>query len=503
MALATKDGTASPIQHVVVLMLENHSFDQMLGVYQSVYKDLDGIDPAAPPRTNADLSGNPIPQAPTTARSVSPDPLHELAHVLRQIEADSFVPGSHTRMHRICRVIRAAVTAGWSWLRPSRPEVKAMAVREYRGAFVADYAESYKDKPSLNLHEIMGYYERGKLPALHALADHFTICDHWFSSVPGPTWANRFFVHTGTSLGIVRMPDHGSDIMNYDLYDQTTIYDRLNEKGIPWRIYSHDVPQSLALSHQWRKENKRRYRKMDQFEQDVVGPEQDFPAYVFIEPQYLEPDPNDDHPPYDIFAAQELIARVYNAIRANESLWNRTLLVVTYDEHGGFYDHISPPEAVTPDKFGNEYNFTRLGVRVPALLVSPWVKAGVFQETLDHTSLLRYLSDQWDLGPLTSRVKEANSFSAAITEKRPRTDTPPSIPFQPPAAPVQALQAPGPKKTDVRNENQQALKDLAQHLSNMAAKKRGHARVRMMQVDGSIPDTEVAAAQVDDFLDAD
>src|SRR6185295_14767451 len=309
-----------PIQHVVVLMLENHSFDQMLGDFQSKYKELDGIDPAAPARTNVDPNGREYPQAPTTTRSVDPDPRHELAHVLRQIESDEPLAHHHRCMHRIWRLLRALVTAAISWVCPQNKVAVMRAAAPYRGRFVLDYSESYPypETDEKKRREIMGYYERGTLPALHALADHFTICDRWFASVPGPTWTNRFFVHTGTSLGIVRMPDNKWDVENYDVYDQATIYDRLNERTIPWRIYYHDVLQSLALTNQWPKENKRRYRKMDQFEADIAGPEETFPAYVFIEPQYLEPDPNDDHPPYDIFAAQALIARVYNAIRANE-----------------------------------------------------------------------------------------------------------------------------------------------------------------------------------------
>src|SRR5262249_25028042 len=112
--------------------------------------------------------------------------------------------------------------------------------------------------------------------------------------------------------------------------------------------------------------------------------------------------------------AQKLIADMYNAVRANEDLWNSTLLIVLYDEHGGFYDHVPPPEAIPPDDFHGEYAFNRLGVRVPALLVYPWVEPGVFHEQLDHTSLLRYLTGKWKLGPLGNRTAAAKTFDNAI-----------------------------------------------------------------------------------------
>lgn len=319
--------SADPIRHVVVLMLENHSFDQMLGDFQSKYPDLDGIDRTSAPRTNVDPQGNVYAQAPTLVRSVNPDPRHELEHVLPQIEEIAPARGHYALMHHLCRAVRAMVKIVWSYLWPRKLTFKAMPSAPYRGAFVRDYAQSYPTTTTEQRQTIMGFYERGTLPALHTLAEHFTVCDRWFASVPGPTWTNRFFVHSGTSRGIARMPDDKWDWRKYDIYDQPTIYDRLNQRNISWRIYYHDVPQSFMLANQLKRENKRRYVKIDRFESDVAGSEGEFPQYIFIEPQYLDPDPNDDHPPYDVYAAQRLIARVYNAIRSNASLWNHTLVV--------------------------------------------------------------------------------------------------------------------------------------------------------------------------------
>jgi phospholipase C len=312
----------------------------------------------------------------------------------------------------------------------------------------------------------------GDLAALHELARHFTICDHWYSSVPGPTWTNRFFVHSGTSLGRVKMP--GGLIPNpllYAGYVQDTIYDRLNEQAIPWRIYHGDVPQSLVLSHQRSGLNPRGYEWLDQFFVDAEGREKDFPAYVFVEPNYFhipfEQPQNDDHPPNSTIPAQALLGKVYNALRANNDLWNSTLLVVLYDENGGFYDHVEPPAAVPPDDHHTEWSFDRLGVRVPALLVSPWVGQGVLSTEFDHASLLNYLTDKWGLSPLTERVRQAQSFAEAIrTTGQPRSDTPESVPV--PA--LMSVAAEGAEEQpEELNENQEALLAFTDYLEQQTA----------------------------------
>jgi phospholipase C len=234
-----------PVQHVVVLMLENHSFDQMLGAFQPVFPGLEGVDPANP-RSNTDTDGRSYPQAATAATRVSPDPMHELPNVLRQLGGGN-------------------------------------------AGFVRDYSEHYPDTTPAQRQQVMGYYAVGALPALHELARHFTVCDRWYSSVPGPTWANRFFAHSGTSLGRLRMPQDFSDLLFHpglvSGYDQDTVFDRLNERGVPWRVYFGDVPHSLVLRHQRTVPNASRYEPMPTFYHDAAGPEGDFPAYSFIEPR--------------------------------------------------------------------------------------------------------------------------------------------------------------------------------------------------------------------------
>jgi phospholipase C len=234
------------------------------------------------------------------------------------------------------------------------------------------------------------------------------------------------------------MPDDFSHPEEFLGYDQNTIYELLNAKNISWRIYFGDLPQSIVLQRQWKAKNRHNYRIMERFYIDAAGPPDDFPEYVFIEPRYynslqLEGPQNDDHPPHPPGPAQELLAAVYNSLRRNEDLWNSTLLVVLYDEHGGFYDHVTPPAAIPPDACNVDgFDFKQLGMRVPAILASPYVGKGVVIKTVfDHTSLLRYLIDKWNLGPLTARSCAANSISAAIMNF-PQAHTLESLPLPPP-----------------------------------------------------------------------
>lgn len=352
-----------PIKHVVLLMLENHSFDQMLG----------GLEPD-PHYVNQDDSGRSYPQQPTRERQMHLDPHHELDHVATQLQDNN-------------------------------------------GGFVKDFARSNPNATETAKQYIMGYYPAGFLPALHPLALEYRVCDHWFSSVPGPTWPNRFFALSGTSSGRVNMPEDGQHTFDPDGFfqqDQDTLFDRLSTRGIDWKIYFQGIPQSIVLKHQRQVSNLARYFYMTQFYEDARGAAEDFPEFSFIEPDFVGTDENDDHPPHDIMKAQKLIADVYNALRANTQLWASTLLVVYYDEHGGFFDHVVPPKAIPPDGHREEYTFDQLGLRVPAILVSPWVAQGVETTQFDHTSVLKYLIDKWQLTPLGDRAGAATSIGQAL-----------------------------------------------------------------------------------------
>jgi phospholipase C len=295
--------------------------------------------------------------------------------------------------------------------------------------FVKNFQRNYSQCTPDSWAEVMKYYGLGSLPVLHQLAQSFVVCDKWFSSLPGPTWPNRFFVHSGTSLGHVDMPE-GIFHPALHLYNQETVYDRLDDAGRSWAVYYGDVPQVLTMTHILLHPGKlQKLHKMDQFFTDVQGPEADFPQYSFIEPAYFGDEQNDQHPPSDVLRGEVLLAQVYNAIRNNEPLWEKTLMVVLYDEHGGFYDHVVPTASVPPDGNVQDFSFAQYGIRVPAVLISPWLEKQVISDTFDHTSLLRFVSDMWGLGPLGARTAVAKSFAASWkVTGAPRTDVPANIP---------------------------------------------------------------------------
>jgi phospholipase C len=228
---------------------------------------------------------------------------------------------------------------------------------------------------------------------------------------------------------------------------------------------------------------------------NVAGPEKEFPAFAFIEPAYLDPGANDDHPSHDMLAGEALIASVYNALRANAPLWDTSLLIVLFDEHGGFYDHVPSPAAVPPDHHQEEYTFDRLGVRVPAILVSPFAANTVFKEQLDHTSLLKYLIDKWKLGSLGERAAQANTFASAL-HGPPRTNAPLAISAVPAGlAPVAA-----PPRRPL-NDHQTALVALSHALETMADEDPGVVAARSRQIiTGPQSQIDTAVDRVEAFL---
>ena len=396
-----------PIRHIVVLMLENRSFDHMLGDASKIYPDLEGIPQNGPKYRNiSSASAKPYEQTPNAAERIKIGLPHEHTDVLKQLDNGTSHP---------------------------------------MGGFV----DSYLDVPGVSetnagqVEQVMAYFPLGataaadSLPALHALARNFLVCDHWFSSMPGPTWPNRFFIHSGTCLGHTLMPTREHPEYMHS-YDQDTIYDRLTTASKSWRIYHDGIPQSLVMKHMWREfgislftDN---YASMNEFYDDAQGAEAAFPKYAFIEPSYFGSTENDQHPPTGVTPGEQLIANVYNAIRGNDALWKSTLLIVTYDEHGGFFDHVPPPASIAPDEFTKEFNFSQLGPRVPTILVSPWVRRGVCKTQFDHTSVLRYACDKWGMEPLGKRAAssagayQSKSFLSELNKlAAPREDTPPSI----------------------------------------------------------------------------
>jgi phospholipase C len=359
-----------PIKHVIVLMLENHSFDQMLGFMGLTNPDINGVDET---RFNVNpIDNSKVFQIPTTAITQQNDPGHEFENAMFQMQNNN-------------------------------------------GNYVADYVKRFPKATKDQIQEAMGYYQEGIFPSLHTIAKNFMVCDNWYGSVPGPTWPNRLFLLSGTSLGHVDMPGSPKDTQFHN-YDQTSIFDLLSEKDISWKVYCKGPAQSLVLMNQY--QHLFHYVTSDAIEGDFKRSEKNFPSFVFIEPTYGGPEQNDQHPPSNMLNGDNLLGTVYNALRKNKALWQSSLLVILYDENGGFYDHVTPPATVAPDEHTEVFNFETLGFRVPAILVSPSIGQGVDHTVYDHTSLLKYLCDKWELDPnrLGKRVPQANSFQPLIKD---------------------------------------------------------------------------------------
>jgi phospholipase C len=444
------------VEHVVLLLLENRSFDHILGDCP----DVEGVNSSPLPAHENSFKGKTYKQEPGAGRFVVPDPHHELEHVMVQLAFDE--SGAPNR------------------------------------GFVEDYGMSYQISDDEVLKEIMRYHQFGSLKALHQLAKEFTVCDHWHASVPGPTWTNRLFAMSGTSLGRVAMPE-GYFPSDLHWYDQPTIFDRLNEAKRTWRVYYHDFPLSFLLAHQREPQNVLCHRRISEFYGDAAAQDPGvFPSFAFIEPAYFPPNANDDHPPHDVFGGDLLIASVYNALRGNSELWNKTLLVVLFDEHGGLYDHVKPPGCVAPDYHHEEYSFLQLGVRVPAVLASPWISKDVCPTIFDHTSLLRYMSDLWGLGYLGERVQNAKTF-AGIVLPAPRSDTPPLITSSTLSGMLSA-RAPAPLAS--LNGNQKSILALS-HLLEVEANEDPNlvvARSRQL-LSGPQAQIDVACDRVEGFME--
>src|SRR5258708_8260 len=208
----------------------------------------------------------------------------------------------------------------------------------------------------------MHYFTPEQVPVISALAKTYAVCDQWHASAPNQTWPNRFFVHCATAGGYVNnAPPQFPYMMN-------TIFNRISSQGIPngWKVYFHDVPQSLTLARLW--SHRDCFRRFPEFGDDAAKGR--LPCYSFLEPRYFADlglgMPNDQHPPHDVVFAEQLIANVYNTLRTSPT-WERALFVITYDEHGGGFHHASPPLAGSPSHHPPPCDFALdlFGVRVP------------------------------------------------------------------------------------------------------------------------------------------
>jgi phospholipase C len=401
----------SGIKHLFVLMLENRSFDHLLG-----FSGIRGTDAQTGVATTAEgLTGAesnvyesqtfPVTKSATDRMQSGPD--HQFNDVLIQLCGPTF-------------------------------DNKELNGSPYPTVNATGYAAAYGITHSkAQAGQAMACFTKNELPIINALASEFVVCDHWFSSMAGPTEPNRMFVHAATSGVWDDSPTSwqqtqgelgGTDIS----FPAGTIYDRLRAAKIPFRIYAGDVFPNVALLHGISVLND--IDDFSNFQADINSENFDA-AYTFIEPNYDALvnnflDGNSQHPLASVRAGEQLIKQVYENLRQSPR-WNDSMLIVTWDEHGGFYDHVWPPRA-TPTGFRGQthwYMFDQLGPRVPALVISPWCRKNLIEHRpLEHSAVPATIEQLFGLKPLTVRDAGLTGLQALATLASPRQDAPLTLP---------------------------------------------------------------------------
>jgi len=397
------------VEHIVVVMFENRSLDTMLGwLYPNDSLPATILPVGSSPQfngvqlamSNPSKSGTQVHVTTSTTSSTvpAPDPQETFDNVTAQLLG----PG--------------ADAAGDPW-----PPMQG---------FVVDYQTTSTTDES----QVMQCHSTGQLPVLATLAQSYAVSDAWFASVPSQTWPNRAFVHAGTSNGRV---NNGSppDPLQWDV---PTIFNVLASVGATWSVYSDTIlTPSLTRTmfpKLWDIPLSPHFKGFSAFVDACANDA--LPQYSFIEPSFLV-DPNDQHPPHDVRAGDAFLHAIWTAVSTSPG-WRNTLLIITFDEHGGCFDHVLPPSgAVPPDKAsspGDEaFGFDRFGVRVPAVVVSPYIAAGtVFRSPTDtpydHTSILATLRDWLEIPASkmlpSARIASAPTLEQVLTLTVPRDDIP-------------------------------------------------------------------------------
>ncbi|PON75779.1 Acid phosphatase [Parasponia andersonii] len=428
--------TCSPIKTVVILVMENRSFDHMLGWMKRLNPKIDGVDGS---------ESNPLSTSDPTSKRiffrneshyVDPDPGHSFQAIRQQIFGSDKNASADP------------------------PPMNGFAQQ----AFAMDNTTAMSQA-------VMNGFDPDMVPVYKALVSEFAVFDRWFASVPSSTQPNRQFVHSGTSAGATS----NIPVLFTKGYPQRTIFENLDEAGISFGVYYQSIPLTLFF------ENMRKVKYNDNFlEYDVSfkrhAKEGKLPGYTVVEQRYTDSKAapaNDDHPSHDVYQGQMFVKEVYETLRFSPQ-WNQTLFIVTYDEHGGFYDHVPTPVRGVPSPDGIVgpkpflFRFDRLGVRVPTIMVSPWIEKGTVvhgpngspfpTSEFEHSSIPATVKKLFNLSSpfLTKRDEWAGTFEG-IVEKRtePRTDCPVKLP-----TPVRIRK--GEAKEDAKlSEFQQELVQLA------------------------------------------
>lgn len=263
----------------------------------------------------------------------------------------------------------------------------------------------------------MGYLDESDLPFYYGLAKTFAIGDRFFCSLLGPTFPNRFYFLSATSDGRINN--------RLDAYTRESIFDRLNDAGVSFKIYASQVAFALLMGQT-------QNTLADFFADAAAGT---LPQVAWVDPAFFGTEENDEHPPVNPQLGQQFIESLYNAMIASPN-WPSSALIVTYDEHGGFYDHVPPPKACVPDDVPPETGpgdvqatFDRYGFRVPLIVASPWARPGyVSHEIYDLTSVLRLIEARFNLPALTARDANATPITDLFDFSTPQLLTPPALP---------------------------------------------------------------------------
>ena len=401
------------IEHVVVLMLENRSFDHVLGSLslREGRTDIDGLTEEAQ-HGNFDDKNH----------------FHEVHPMAANVRY-----GKRARRFE-----------------PDPPH-NAFAVRDQMGRHMDGFVRSFQRAHPRDPYpqSVLGYLTRAEQPITYALADNFVVCDRWFSPVPANTIPNRMYSLAGHCKGLTSNPK-GTSFFGVEGLD--TIFDHLPRHdgitpGHGWRLYA----QALSVLHMFK------FPGAELQHQEGIGTfvkharEDRLPRLSWLEPRYswafLLGEPNDDHPPSDVMAGQRLIRTVVQALFDNPRVWAKSLLIITYDEHGGFYDHVLPPKIVADERPANARfrdGFNRRGPRVPAILVSPFTQTRrVYHENMDHCSILKFLEAWLDVSLDQNRVRSSQikSVADAIPASMAAAASPPRLPSLPAGPPRMSTSA--------------------------------------------------------------
>jgi phospholipase C len=381
-------GSNANIKHIVVLMMENRSFDHVLGYLMMENVAIEGVTDNL--YSNLDTDGEPHRTVSGAAYQgqLIVDPGHDVDDVYLQMYGVPFgTPAGDPTM--------------------------------------SGFARSYQQLGG-DPQDVMLCFRPEQVPNTAALGRAYAVCDHWFSSVPGPTLPNRAFAHFGTSFGRV-------DMSPLYFANRPNIYSRLKAAGAQGKIYYY-APWSGTMGLTFLLTSQSQYFGLwGDFQDDCK--KNRLPQYSFVEPPYFDNGSviaGDQHPDHNVQAGDNFIRQVYEAVRSNPDTWHSTLLLVVWDEHGGIFDHVPPPAVEHTDGFistAPPFAFDRYGVRVPAIAISPYISAGKVDSTLyEHASIPATATAQFIGDPLANapfaREQFANTFLGLLEAIPPRDDQP-------------------------------------------------------------------------------